>query len=92
MLTSAAISVTVNFAICGAITCVGSYGHTFLFTIVADRVTRKVRYLAFSNILRQHIGYFDVHFGGELNTRLTQYVIKFYSFIYELKLDNDYYV
>jgi len=77
MLTSAAISVTVNFAICGAITCVGSYGHTFLFTIVADRVTRKVRYLAFSNILRQHIGYFDVHFGGELNTRLTQDVTKF---------------
>lgn len=77
LLMSAAMYVSIDFAICACITCSGSYGHVALFTIVADRVTRKVRRLAFSNILRQHVGYFDVHMGGELNTRLTQDVTKF---------------
>jgi ABC-type multidrug transport system fused ATPase/permease subunit len=69
--------ISIDFACCAVITCVGSYSHVALFTIIADRITRKVRRLAFSNILRQHMGYFDVHFGGELNTRLTQDVTKF---------------
>jgi hypothetical protein len=77
LLMQAAKYVSIDFAICACITCSGSYGHVALFTIVADRITRKVRRLVFSNILRQHIGYFDVHFGGELNTRLTQDVTKF---------------
>jgi ABC-type multidrug transport system fused ATPase/permease subunit len=77
LLMKAAAYVSIDFAICGLLTCIGSYAHVALFTIVADRVTRKVRRLVFSNILRQHIGYFDVHFGGELNTRLTQDVTKF---------------
>jgi len=70
----AAALVSIDFALCGVITCLGSYAHVALFTIIADRITRKVRRLAFSNILRQHVGYFDVHMGGELNTRLTQWV------------------
>ena len=73
-LTRSAGLISLDFAVCGIITCVSSYSHVALFTIVSDRVARQVRRLAFSNILRQHIGYFDVHFGGELNTRLTQYV------------------
>jgi ATP-binding cassette subfamily B (MDR/TAP) protein 1 len=70
-------AISIDFAVFGLVTCVCSYAHVAVFTIVSDRVSRKVRRLAFSNILRQHIGYFDVHFGGELNTRLTQDVTKY---------------
>ena len=68
-------SVSTGVGLFGVVCCIAVYTHTFLFTIVADRITRRVRRLAFSNILRQNIGYFDIHFGGELNTRLTQSVI-----------------
>jgi len=64
--------ISADFAICGFFLVLGSYSHVALFTVISDRVARNVRRLSFSNILRQHIGYFDVHFGGELNTRLTQ--------------------
>lgn len=75
MVLDSAIRVTIGFAICSVALMITAYFHVVLFTVVADRITRRVRYLAFSNILRQNIGYFDIHFGGELNTRLTQYAI-----------------
>ena len=68
----ASVRVSIAVAVCGAIIVIFYFIHIFLFTIVADRLTRKVRLLAFENILRQNIGYFDVNFSGELNTRLTQ--------------------
>ena len=38
----------------------------------ADRQVAVVRTKAFHNILSQHMGYFDKHSGGELNTRMTE--------------------
>jgi len=69
--------ITFAIGVTGIACCFSAYFCTSLFTVVADRVTRRVRQLAFTNILRQHIGYFDIHFAGELNTRLTQDVMKF---------------
>lgn len=77
MVMDSASRVTVGFAVNALVLMATAYLHVVLFTLVADRITRRVRHLAFSNILRQNIGYFDVHFGGELNTRLTQDVTKY---------------
>lgn len=65
--------ITISLGVIGSACCFSAYICTSLYTIVADRVTRRVRQMAFTNILRQHIGYFDIHQAGELNTRLTQY-------------------
>jgi ABC-type multidrug transport system fused ATPase/permease subunit len=69
------IHISTVIGIAGVVCCLSAYGCTSLYTIVADRVTRRVRQLAFTNVLRQHVGYFDLHLAGELNTRLTQYVL-----------------
>jgi len=38
--------------------------------IAAERQIRRIRFLLFRNILRQEIGWFDVHNAGELSNRL----------------------
>ncbi|CAF5081195.1 unnamed protein product, partial [Rotaria sp. Silwood1] len=38
--------------------------------LAAERQVRRIRYALFRNILRQEIGWFDVHNAGELSTRL----------------------
>jgi ATP-binding cassette, subfamily B (MDR/TAP), member 1 len=38
--------------------------------ISAERQVRRMRFALFRNILRQEIGWFDVHSTGELNHRL----------------------
>ena len=44
------------------------------WTLTAERQTRRIRKLAFHNIMRQHIGWFDLHQTGELNVRLSELV------------------
>ena len=46
--------------------------HIAVFSLVGERQARRVRMLAFRNVLRQDIGYFDKHMGGDLNTRLAE--------------------
>ncbi len=36
----------------------------------AERQVRRIRFILFRNILRQEIGWFDVHSAGELSNRL----------------------
>jgi ABC-type multidrug transport system fused ATPase/permease subunit len=36
----------------------------------AERQVRRIRFALFRNILRQEIGWFDIHNTGELNNRL----------------------
>ena len=38
--------------------------------IAAERQVRRIRYALFRNIVRQEIGWFDVHNAGELSSRL----------------------
>jgi ABC-type multidrug transport system fused ATPase/permease subunit len=38
--------------------------------MAAERQVRRIRYALFRNILRQEIGWFDVHNAGELSNRL----------------------
>jgi ABC-type multidrug transport system fused ATPase/permease subunit len=40
--------------------------------IAAERQIRRIRFLLFRNLLRQEIGWFDVHSTGELNSRLIE--------------------
>lgn len=40
--------------------------------IAAERQVRRIRYRLFRNILRQEIGWFDVHNAGELSNRLIE--------------------
>lgn len=42
------------------------------WTISAERQVRRMRFALFRNILRQEIGWFDVHSTGELNHRLIE--------------------
>ena len=46
--------------------------HMSCWVLTADRQTRVVRREAFSNILRQHTGYFDKNKSGALVTKLTE--------------------
>jgi ABC-type multidrug transport system fused ATPase/permease subunit len=46
--------------------------HIAMFSMIGERLARRVRRLAFENVLRQDIAYFDKHMGGELNTRLAE--------------------
>jgi ABC-type multidrug transport system fused ATPase/permease subunit len=48
------------------------YIHMTCWLTTSQRQTRVARRTAFHNIMRQHMGYFDTHKGGELNTRLTE--------------------
>ena len=52
-----------------------SYMMMSFWTLTAERQTRRIRSLAFHNIMRQHIGYFDLHQTGELNVRLSEWVL-----------------
>jgi len=38
--------------------------------VAAERQIRRIRYKLFRNMLRQEIGWFDLHNAGELNNRL----------------------
>lgn len=40
------------------------------WSFAAERQVRRIRFCLFRNILRQDIGWFDLHTIGELNTRL----------------------
>ena len=43
------------------------------WVLASTRQTRKIRQLFFRSIMRQEIGWFDVHHMGELNTRMSEY-------------------
>lgn len=83
---AASIRVSIAVAVSGMIIVGFFFVHIFLFTVVADRLTRRVRLMAFENILRQNIGYFDVNFAGELNTRLTQLVVRVGDWVAMLRM------
>ena len=51
------------------------------WSLTAERQSRRVRSLAFHNIMRQHIGWFDVHQTGELNVRLSEWALYNMCFI-----------
>ena len=46
-----------------------------LFALSAERQVHKMRLALFRSAIYQDIGWFDVYTAGELNTRLTEYVI-----------------
>ena len=46
-----------------------------LFQISSERQVKRIRTLFFLAVLRQEIGWFDVHSSGELSSRLNKYVL-----------------
>lgn len=67
-----AVDIAILMSILTAIAFVIATYHIAIFSLIGDRQARKVRKLAFQNVLRQDIAYFDKHMGGELNTRLAE--------------------
>lgn len=59
---------------CGVI--VSGYIQITFWMTAAERQARRIRHLFLYNILRQDIGWFDTHDIGELNTRLTDDILK----------------
>ncbi|XP_043821901.1 ATP-dependent translocase ABCB1 isoform X2 [Dromiciops gliroides] len=55
---------------------VAAYIQVSFWTLAAGRQIKKIRQSFFHSIMRQEIGWFDVHDVGELNTRLTDDVSK----------------
>uniref|UniRef100_A0A4X2M929 P-type phospholipid transporter n=1 Tax=Vombatus ursinus TaxID=29139 RepID=A0A4X2M929_VOMUR len=55
---------------------VAAYFQVSFWTLAAGRQVKKIRQNFFHSIMRQEIGWFDVHDVGELNTRLTDDVSK----------------
>ncbi|XP_044534852.1 ATP-dependent translocase ABCB1-like [Gracilinanus agilis] len=60
----------------GAGVLIAAYIQVSFWTLAAGRQIRKIRQNFFHAIMRQEIGWFDVHDVGELNTRLTDDVSK----------------
>ena len=50
---------------------------TMLFRFSSERQIKRIRILFFRSILRQEIGWFDVHLSGELSSRLNKYVLSY---------------
>ncbi|XP_068942330.1 ATP-dependent translocase ABCB1 [Petaurus breviceps papuanus] len=55
---------------------VAAYIQVSFWTLAAGRQIKKIRQKFFHSIMRQEIGWFDIHDVGELNTRLTDDVSK----------------
>uniref|UniRef100_A0A5F8HDW4 Multidrug resistance protein 1 n=1 Tax=Monodelphis domestica TaxID=13616 RepID=A0A5F8HDW4_MONDO len=60
----------------GAGVLIAAYIQVSFWTLAAGRQIKKIRQNFFHAIMRQEIGWFDVHDVGELNTRLTDDVSK----------------
>ena len=58
---------------CGVL--VFGYGQLACWVTAAERQTHRIRLAFFRNAMRQEIGWFDTHDAGELNTRLTGWVV-----------------
>ncbi|XP_048408710.1 ATP-binding cassette, sub-family B (MDR/TAP), member 4 isoform X1 [Stegostoma tigrinum] len=60
----------------GAAVLLAAYVQVSFWSLAAARQTRKIREIFFHSLLRQEIGWFDVIQIGELNTRLTDDILK----------------
>lgn len=60
------------FSVIGCGVIVFGYMELAFWQIAAYRQTQRIRVSLFQSILRQEIGWFDVHEIGELNTRLSE--------------------
>ena len=47
------------FALCGVASALSVFGHKFIFGILGEAVTLKIRKQLYGRILQKHIGYFD---------------------------------
>ena len=60
------------FAYIGLAVLILGYVQISFWSMAAERQTRRIRSMCYKSILKQHIGWFDVHETGELNTRLSE--------------------
>lgn len=68
---TAAIASIINYyALLGFMSLILSWIAWVCWITAAERQVRRIRYTLFRNILRQEIGWFDVHNAGELSNRL----------------------
>lgn len=72
---STSCSYAIYYSIMGSVVLVAAYLQVSLWTLAAGRQVKRIRKLFFHRIMQQDIGWFDVNETGELNTRLTEWVI-----------------
>jgi ABC-type multidrug transport system fused ATPase/permease subunit len=66
-----AIKQTINhYVILGFLSMFAGWIGWTSWIIAAERQIRRIRFKLFRNMLRQEIGWFDLHNAGELNSRL----------------------
>ena len=58
----------------GCTVLVVGYVQVTFWSLAAYRQGQRIRTLLFRSLLKQEIGWFDVHESGELNNRLSEYV------------------
>ncbi|CAF0803419.1 unnamed protein product [Adineta steineri] len=63
-------NIIVYYIIVGLVNLILCYIGWSTWLITAERQVRRIRFALFQNILRQEIGWFDVHNAGELSNRL----------------------
>ena len=63
---------TVYFILVGVVALVSGYTAMSLWTWAGERQITNIRKKFFRGVLRQHIGWFDTHQVGELNSRFSE--------------------
>ncbi|XP_060756248.1 ATP-binding cassette, sub-family B (MDR/TAP), member 4 [Neoarius graeffei] len=66
----------IYYSIMGAVVLFAAYMQVAFWTLAAGRQVKRLRKLFFHSIIKQDIGWFDINETGQLNTRLTDDILK----------------
>lgn len=66
----------IYYSIMGFVVLIAAYMQVAFWTLAAGRQVKRLRKKFFHSIMKQEIGWFDVNETGQLNTRLTEYVVQ----------------
>ncbi|XP_052792991.1 ATP-dependent translocase ABCB1-like isoform X1 [Mya arenaria] len=69
----------IYFIIIGCSVIVLGYGQVMFWMIASEKQTHLIRERFYRNIMRQNIGWFDLHESGELNSRITNDISKIHD-------------
>ncbi|WAR00099.1 MDR1-like protein [Mya arenaria] len=71
--------VALNVTVIGCSVIVLGYGQVMFWMIASEKQTHLIRERFYRNIMRQNIGWFDLHESGELNSRITNDISKIHD-------------
>ncbi|WAR00123.1 MDR1-like protein [Mya arenaria] len=71
--------VALNVTVIGCSVIVLGYGQVMFWMIASEKQTHLIRERFYRNVMRQNIGWFDLHESGELNSRITNDISKIHD-------------